>query len=350
MRRVKANDRASNTNVNVVDHLRVVYVDEHVVVIDKPSGILCVPGVNKNRSMLDLVYESYGRGHDDAGGGDGASSSLFLPRDSMIVHRLDMDTSGIVIFARDRISMSMLHGAFRDRTGDGVRKAYEALLVGWLDIDRWMERATRTGRNDDDGDDASDSVDDGGGWSDMPEWTTDASCPLGGGEICLPLQRDHKHPPFMRVSTPESECEARMAVRDLNNAGYSKLIAKRPKPSTTRFRILSHESWMGHPVTRVELMPITGRTHQLRVHCAAMGHPILGDPAYGLYGEAHPNGGFGDDDMRASSPTCASFELRGAIEDAVRDNGRTMCLHARRLTLRHPTTNEIVTFEAHPSF
>jgi len=164
------------------------------------------------------------------------------------------------------------------------------------------------------------------------------------------LQRDHKHPPFMRVSTPESEAEAQQAVTDLNHAGYSKLMAKKPKPSTTQFRILSHEKWMGYPVTRVALTPITGRTHQLRVHCAAMGHPILGDPAYGFCGEAHPNGGLSDIDIRKLSPTCASFELRRDVEDAVRENGRTMCLHARKLTLNHPVTNEEVVFEAAPSF
>jgi 23S rRNA-/tRNA-specific pseudouridylate synthase len=104
---------------------------------------------------------------------------------------------------------------------------------------------------------------------------------------------------------------------------------------------------MGHPVTRVKLIPITRWTHQLCVHCVAMGHLMLGDPAYGLYGKAHPNGGFIDDNMSVSSPTCTLFELCKVIEDAVRDNGRTMCLHARRLTLKHLMTNETVTFEAH---
>jgi tRNA pseudouridine32 synthase/23S rRNA pseudouridine746 synthase len=365
LRKVQANDRASNTNVNINDHLRVVHVDEHVVVANKPSGLLCVPGVNGNRSLLDLVYESYGSGRGDEKNKDDtnaceddASSSSHLPRDSMIVHRLDMDTSGIVIFARTRTSMSILHAAFRDRIG--TNKVYEALLVGWLDIDKWMERASRptmtTPMGDDgDGDDAmarsrcdeSNADDDDATGT---AGTTDTTYALGGGEIDLPLQRDHRHPPFMRVSTPESEDEARRAVRDLNHAGYTKLIARRPKMSTTRFRILSHEYWMGHPVTRIELIPITGRTHQLRVHCAAIGHPILGDPAYGYCGEAHPNGGFSDRVIGALSPTCASFELRRTADDDVRDNGRTMCLHARRLTLRHPITNEEITFEANPSF
>ena len=111
MRKIKAADRASKTNVNIHDHLRTIYSDENIVVTDKPSGILCVPGVNKNRSLLDLVYEIYGRNGCGDGKDDGAnenneerhstsssssSSTVLIPplqRDSMIVHRLDMDTS-----------------------------------------------------------------------------------------------------------------------------------------------------------------------------------------------------------------------------------------------------------------
>jgi 23S rRNA-/tRNA-specific pseudouridylate synthase len=104
---------------------------------------------------------------------------------------------------------------------------------------------------------------------------------------------------------------------------------------------------MRHSVRRVELIPITGWMHQICVHCAAMGHPILGDSAYGLYGKAHPNGSFVDDNMSMLLHMCTLFELRKAIEDAVRDNGRTMCLHARRLMLKHSMTSETVTFKAH---
>ncbi len=106
-----------------------------------------MPGVNKNRSLLNLVYEAYGSGSNDVGGGgaendDGDALSLLLsslllsfPRDSMIVHHLDMDMSGTMIAARDRASMLMLHGAFQDRTGAGTNKACKSLLEGWLDID-----------------------------------------------------------------------------------------------------------------------------------------------------------------------------------------------------------------------
>ncbi len=210
-------------------------------------------GVNKNRSLLDLAYKAYGSGSNDAGGGgaendDGDASLLSslslsssFPRDSMRVHHLDMDTSGIVIFARDRASMSMLHGAFQDRTGAGTNKAYKALLKGWLDIDQWMDHARQTGRRSGKGNavicygnDAMDS-DNAEGGNDAPDTTMVASCTLGRGKISLPLQSNHKHPPFMQVSMPKSKCKARLAVKDLNNVGHSKLIAKRPKPSTTQF-------------------------------------------------------------------------------------------------------------------
>ena len=328
LRKIQASDRASKTNVTIEDHLKVVHVDKDLVITNKPSGLLCVPGVNKYRSLLDLVYETYGSGSTESIDENIPAESL--QKDSMIVHRLDMDTSGIVAFARTRLAMSKLHEAFRERTG--TKKMYEALLVGWLDMERWSSAATNT--------------------VDQTEvnMTIHHDTDLGWGEINLPLQRDHKHPPFMRVSTPESEMEAHQAVKDLNHAGWKKIVAKKAKPSTTQFTILSHEEWNGYPVTRVALTPITGRTHQLRVHCAALGHPILGDPAYGFCGEAHPNGGFLDETLTWMSPTCANVKLRRDVEERVRENGRTMCLHARMLGLVHPATGEAVTFEVLPPF
>ena len=101
MRKIKAADRASKTNVNIQDHLQTIYQDENIVVTNKPSGLLCVPGVNKNKSLLDLVYEVYGDGccGEDDGATEHKEHSTTptvippLQRDSMIVHRLDMDTS-----------------------------------------------------------------------------------------------------------------------------------------------------------------------------------------------------------------------------------------------------------------
>ena len=322
LRKVKAADRACNTNVNAEQHLNLVYKDDHILVVDKPSGILCVPGINKNRSLLDLVFEEFGadRETDDN-----------FSRENMIVHRLDMDTSGLVVFARSRAAMSGLHESFRGRSE--TKKSYEALVLGTLDIDAWQDSACVTVGGEENG-------------RQLPL----ASETLGGGQIDLPLQRDHRHPPFMRVATPESEAEAKKAVKDLNTAGFRKLVAKKPKQSTTQFRILKHELWMDHPVTRVQLIPITGRTHQLRVHLAAIGHPILGDPCYGWCGEAHPNGGFTDQVILEASPSCASFDLRKITEESVDRECRTLCLHARRLSIKHPISGEEMTFEALPSF
>mmetsp|Transcript_22867 Transcript_22867/g.33684 ORF Transcript_22867/g.33684 Transcript_22867/m.33684 type:complete len:115 (-) Transcript_22867:183-527(-) len=114
---------------------------------------------------------------------------------------------------------------------------------------------------------------------------------MSKGTIQMPLQRDHRHPPFMRISTPKSETEAEEAVKDLQHAGYKKLIMKQPKDSVTEFKVLSRE-WLCvdekdgsisnrvveedgeiertgggdgrekdgcFPVTRVELVPVTGR-------------------------------------------------------------------------------------------
>ena len=112
MRKLRAADRASKTDVNAADHLKIVYADDHVAVADKPSGVLRVPGVNQNRSLLDLVYEAYGsasaaaataneKKEDEPSTSAAAASeesnavvavaSPLFPRDSMIVHRLDMD-------------------------------------------------------------------------------------------------------------------------------------------------------------------------------------------------------------------------------------------------------------------
>jgi len=82
----------------------------------------------------------------------------------------------------------------------------------------------------------------------------------------------------------------------------------------------------------------------------ALGHPILGDPAYGYYGEANPNGGFSNTMIRSISPTYATMELRDNVEKSVKESGRTMCLHAKELSLNHPVTGEWVSFSAAPSF
>lgn len=289
MRKIQAADRAG-APVTAEEHLRVIYDDEHIVVADKPSGVLCVPGVNKNPSLLTVVYETYG-----------CESNVM---DSMICHRLDMDTSGLVVFAKTNVALKSMHEIFRERQ---VSKSYEALLCGHL--------------------------------------------PYDNGVIDLPLQRDHQHPPFMRVSTPQSEEAAAQAVKDLNSNGWKKLVMKRPKQSQTEFQALSREMYCGkYPVTRVKFTPITGRTHQLRVHSAAIGFPIVADPCYGIFGEGHPNGGFAEDILSQVSPERALIELQKQINEAVQAEGKCMCLHAKELVFAHPVTGKKMTLVAPAPF
>jgi 23S rRNA-/tRNA-specific pseudouridylate synthase len=285
IRKIQANQR-SLASLSMEKHLHIVYEDDDLIVTDKPAGILCVPGLYNKPNLLDLVCQH-----------------CQLPKESAssrIVHRLDMDTSGLVLFAKTVPALKKLQAAFRDRQVD---KEYHALLCGHLPT----------------------------------EWKS--------GNIHLPLQRDHRHPPFMRIATPRSEAAAAQAVEDLKTHGFKKLVKKRPKPSHTEFAILKREYICDElPVTRVSLIPHTGRTHQLRVHWAALGYPILGDPAYGLYGEASPQGGLD------SNGSGAPLELQQQLTKHRPPHENRMCLHAAKLSLRHPISGDSLTWEAPTPF
>jgi len=378
LRKVQASNRATNTSLTPSQHLKILHSDEYLVITNKPSGVLCVPGVHDHPSLLSLVHQKFGFTQKEEEVLPGKrykkkqKKEKKVSMNNMIVHRLDMDTSGIVVFGLNNLVVKSLHELFRTRK---VTKKYEALLCGHL----------------------------------PPH--------MSKGTIQMPLQRDHRHPPFMRISTPKSETEAEEAVKDLQHAGYKKLIMKQPKDSVTEFKVLSRE-WLCvdekdgsisnrvveedgeiertgggdgrekdgcFPVTRVELVPVTGRTHQLRVHCAAIGHPIVADPAYGIWGEASPNGGFDESDMSIMFPHRANLDLQRAIDAAVRPSSSStlltgdnivdkehkdatnkeedcegkdnndndamcMCLHARELRFDHPVTGEDLLVEAPPSF
>ena len=329
--------------------LKIIHNDKHMVVVNKPSGVLTVPGINSNPSMLTLLYEKYReemneniniKAHDCAQGQyKDADVDCEMKREHMIIHRLDMDTSGIVAFAKTKKAMSNLQHAFRERK---VQKIYEAIVCGHL----------------------------------HPS--------ISSGIIDLPLQRDHRFPPFMRVATPESERAAKEVVKDLNHAGWKKIVKKKAKPSQTLFQVMernyvSIDDSAGDkfvkdkkgtedgnlqqtdqdkkelkrerfPVTRLKLTPITGRTHQLRVHCAGIGHPILADPTYGIYGEASPNGGFDDDALDAVLPSRADTDLQLSLDEYAKTENQVMCLHARELRLKHPDTEDDIILDQPPDF
>lgn len=164
--------------------MKLLHVNEHLVVIDKPAGLLSVPGRTEPDCASARVQRLY----------PGA----------LIVHRLDQATSGLLLFARGAEAQRELSADFAERR---VGKLYIAVVAGRLD---------------------------------------------GEGLIDLPLAADWPNRPRQQVDHD------------------------RGKASQTRWRVLAHEG--GH--TRVALEPLTGRSHQLRVHLAQLGHAILGDALY----------------------------------------------------------------------
>jgi tRNA pseudouridine32 synthase/23S rRNA pseudouridine746 synthase len=167
------------------------HADAALLVLDKPAGLLSVPG----------------RGPDKQDCASARARACWS--DALIVHRLDMATSGLLLMARGAAMQRTLSMAFEARQ---VHKRYLAVVAGHIESEL--------------------------------------------GEIALPLVTDWPNRPRQIVSA----------------AG---------KPSLTRWRVLAREhDAQGRPQTRLELEPVTGRSHQLRVHLQAIGHPILGDTLY----------------------------------------------------------------------
>jgi len=167
--------------------LDLVYQDEALIVVNKPEGLLSVPGRGDDRAdcMVSRVQ-------------------LRVP-EALTVHRLDMATSGLLVFARGPDMQRALSLAFQDR---GVSKRYVAVVHGLVQPD--------------------------------------------DGVVDLPL------------------------IADWPNRPRQMVCHERGKPSQTRFQVLARDAVTAQ--TRVALEPITGRSHQLRVHMLALGHPIVGDP------------------------------------------------------------------------
>jgi len=280
----KMREKDKNSIAISKDDLKVVHSDEHIVVVEKPSNVLCVPGKEGNPSLAQAVYDKFG--------GDSV--------DKMVVHRLGMDTSGLVVFARTIDALRGLNTAFRTRK---VVRKYEALLCGHVEENE--------------------------------------------GEINMPLMRDYEVPPYMRVSTDDHQ-KILVQLEEEGNLPpqISKKILELPKNSITKFKVISREELDGNAVTKVSLTSVSGRTHQLNVHTAAFGHPIVGDKVYGINGEASPNGGIDDETLNEIAPNRASSSLQEALNAA----SSSMCIHANYLSFKHPVTKEILTFESSSPF
>lgn len=277
LEKLKARD-ASSTPMSKED-LKVVFVDEHIIVVNKPAGVLTVPGKENNPSLSQAVFDAYGCESGRA--------------DKMVVHRLGMDTSGLVVFARTENALRGMNALFRTRK---IIRKYEALLCGTIESEE--------------------------------------------GNINMPLMRDYESPPYMRISTEEHQ----RALIGLSAEDVGKKILENPKDSLTKYKVVGREDYNGYAVSRVQLTSISGRTHQLNVHCAAFGHPIVGDKIYGINGEAAPNGGLD----QGTSPTFASQDQQQKIA-AVAD-GKSMCVHAKILSFEHPVSNEKLSFECDSPF
>lgn len=193
------------------------YADDCLLAFDKPSGLLCVPGRGEDKQdcLILRVQQQW--------------------PETLLIHRLDMSTSGIVLFARSLEMQRAMSAAFAERR---VHKTYEALVAG---------------------------------------------LPANPGEE------------WHEIDAPILQDWPRRPIHIVDPAG---------KPSVTLWRVMEHRDG----VSRVALRPITGRTHQLRVHLQHIGNPILGDPLY-------------------------------APEPVQQSAGRLM-LHARLLQLSHPASGQ----------
>jgi tRNA pseudouridine32 synthase / 23S rRNA pseudouridine746 synthase len=209
-----------------------VHVDDWLVVVDKPAGLLSVPG--RGEAGADCVV---------------ARVRQAIP-EALVVHRLDMATSGLLLLARGASMQRALSRLFETRQ---VAKRYVAVVAGQLPA-------------------AADTD----GW----------------GLIDLPLAADWPNRP-------------RQIVEPL-----------RGRPSRTRWRVIGRDE--PRDTTRLELEPMTGRSHQLRVHLQAIGHPILGDTLY--------------------------------APEPVRVRASRLLLHATGLGLAHPATGGFMDWRSTPPF
>lgn len=218
--------------------LNLVYCDDALLIVNKPAGLLSVPGrgADKEDCLSTRVQNEF--------------------PDAFSVHRLDMNTSGLLVFARSKEIHRRLSRLFRERR---VNKRYVALVAGHVGIT--------------------------------------------AGEVDLPIVSDWPNRPRQKVDLAFG------------------------KHSLTRYRLLEYmeipifpamqRDKCGFDASRVELEPVTGRTHQLRVHMAAIGHPIIGD---GLYGR---------------EVGCKAGRL---------------LLHSRLLDFPHPLSGEQLNFTCEPPF
>lgn len=204
----------------LTEHL--IHRDDDFMVIHKPAGLLTVPG--KTEDLQDCLINRL----------------VKLEPKTLLIHRLDRDTSGILAFGLSKWGQKTISRQFQERQTD---KTYQAVVAGTLE---------------------------------------------GEGTIDVPVVYDPSRPP-LHIADPAHN-----------------------KPAITHWQAIEHFNIQEQPVTRVKLIPITGRSHQLRVHMQYLGHPIIGDTLY-------------------ATPEQQQLSSR-------------LCLHAERLSFYHPQTEQLVEF------
>lgn len=208
------------------------------MVVDKPSGLLSVPGREKANydSILSRIWESY--------------------PDAMAVHRLDMDTSGLMVVGLKKESISALGRMFMQKE---IHKLYYALVDGKID---------------------------------------------DKGKVELPIRCDLERRPLQIVDFEQGKSSITLYER-VDNFGVALFVNEKCEHKTD-------------DISLVRLTPVTGRSHQLRVHLASIGHAILGDRFY--------------------------------ADDKVQAKSKRLCLHAYHLEFNHPISKENLSFETKAEF
>ena len=88
----------------------------------------------------------------------------------------------------------------------------------------------------------------------------------------------------------------------------------------------------------------------MNVHCAAFGHPVVGDSIYGIGGDASPNGGLDEETLNKDAPNRATVELQQSIDAVVKEKGMGLCVHLKHLSFKHPESGEVLSFESESPF
>ena len=153
--------------------------------------------------------------------------------------------------------------------------------------------------------------------------------------LCTIADQRHKNSVRWAEHLDDHGLEHQKVLLGLDEKVVGKKLLEAPKASRTDYEVVARETFGSNkdlPVTRVSLTSVTGRTHQLNVHMAAIGHPIVGDKIYGWRGDALPNGGLAGLGENGETGVAAGPDL----QEAIAAEATTMCVHAKSLSFYHP--------------